>query len=289
MYDCKRCGSSFDQKSTLKTHFNKKNTCKPILSDIPVDTLLKELSTLGKTIPDVTYSCTKCGKEFSHKSNMYAHRKKCTVQNEKSLLEEIQNLRDEVAQLRQTILVAAPAPASIATTITDSVINVNIQQSVTLNPYNNCKFNIFGNLDSIDPEMFYSKLKDDPLDGIGAFLYCRFFNPNHPENHVLAASQKKLDNNEMYVWDNGWKCRSKHEISQQIHYEATNYIDAVFTKYDPNQYTHIISLERSNEMFEKNNDRFRHDPTKNELKEIPIYIKNHSPVDPSKITIQTGR
>lgn len=288
MFDCKRCGTSFKQKGTLKIHLSRKFICKAVLSDIPINDLLLELPNLGKQNNEVTYACTKCNRLFNHKRNMYTHRKTCDVRTTTDLLEEINDLKHRLQQLEQAQLVAAPAPSSVNNI---NIINgdVNIQQSITLNPYNNCKFNIFGNLDSIDPEMFYSKLKDDPLDGIGAFLYCRFFNPKHPENHVLAASQKKLDNNEMYVWDNGWKCRSKHEISQQIHYEATNYIDAVFTKYDPNKYTHIISLERSNEMFEKNNNRFKHDPTKNELKEIPIYIKNHSPVDPSKITIQTGR
>ena len=32
MFDCKRCGTSFEMKANLKTHLNRKRTCKAVLS-----------------------------------------------------------------------------------------------------------------------------------------------------------------------------------------------------------------------------------------------------------------
>ncbi len=81
MFDCKRCGSSFVLKSNLKLHLNRKRPCQAVLSDISAETLLKELPGLDRIIPDITYPCTKCGKQFNHKSNMYVHRKTCNGTN----------------------------------------------------------------------------------------------------------------------------------------------------------------------------------------------------------------
>lgn len=281
MYDCKRCGSSFEMKANLKTHLNRKRTCKAVLSDISVSNLLLELPNLGKVVTGGTHTCTNCGKLFSHKSNMYTHRKKCTKSSTASLLAEIQNLKDEVAQLKQSILVAAPAPVS------NVVINsdVNIKQQVNMNPFNNCRFNMIGLQKTIDPEIFYRLAKNDPLNGIGAFLYCKYFHPDYPENHVLAVSQKKLNNGEMYVWDNDWILRNISEIATNLYHGARDYIDIVFVTFDPKNYIHIISTERAEELVQENQNRFGRDPTKVEQRDIINNIKNNSPVDISKLRI----
>lgn len=77
MFDCKRCGTSFKQKGTLKIHLSRKKICKAVLSEIPVNDLIRELPNLGKQTAAITYPCTKCNKLFNHKRNMYTHRKSC--------------------------------------------------------------------------------------------------------------------------------------------------------------------------------------------------------------------
>ncbi len=281
MYDCKRCGSSFEMKANLKTHLNRKRTCKAVLSDISVSNLLLELPNLGKTVINTTCSCTKCGKQFNHKSNMYVHRKKCMTQSTTNLLTEIQKLKDEVTRLKQSILIAAPAPDN------NVVINsdVNIKQQVNLNPFNNCRFNMIGLQKTIDPDIFYRLAKDDSLNGIGAFLYCKYCDPDYPENHVLAVSQKKLNNGEMYVWDNDWILRNISEIATNLYHGARDYIDIVLATFDPKNYIHIISTERAEELVQENQNRFGRDPTKAEQKDIINNIKNNSPVNISKLRI----
>ena len=44
LYKCKRCGYYCDQKNDLRKHFNRKNICKPVLTNIDVMELIFELN-----------------------------------------------------------------------------------------------------------------------------------------------------------------------------------------------------------------------------------------------------
>ena len=50
-YNCKRCGYKSDIKNSLKKHLERKNICKPKLTDIPVNILISELNEQKTSTP----------------------------------------------------------------------------------------------------------------------------------------------------------------------------------------------------------------------------------------------
>lgn len=73
-YECKRCGFATVYKSSLLTHLRRKSGCLPVLEDIDRATLLEPYQSAYES---KAYICTHCNKRFSHKNNMYTHRKTC--------------------------------------------------------------------------------------------------------------------------------------------------------------------------------------------------------------------
>ena len=71
---CDRCGTEFKNLRNLRNHFNRKNTCKPLLKDIPLEEL-KEKYKVNKGC----YKCENCGKEYKTTDGKYKHKKKCLL------------------------------------------------------------------------------------------------------------------------------------------------------------------------------------------------------------------
>lgn len=76
MHVCERCHSTFNYKSHLKIHLQKKRVCEPTFSTEDVAILMEKLS---KDIPsgNGSYVCEFCTRPFNHASNKYSHKKTC--------------------------------------------------------------------------------------------------------------------------------------------------------------------------------------------------------------------
>lgn len=80
-FSCKRCGFETNRKDNLKRHLKRKKICKPLLSDISVDNLFKQVSIIPcqpvKIITtsndDNIYICPKCHISYKHKSSYTRH------------------------------------------------------------------------------------------------------------------------------------------------------------------------------------------------------------------------
>ena len=71
---CDRCGINFTRLTSLRTHFKKKNTCEPILKDIPLLELINKYK-----VRKGCYKCENCGKEYKSAVGKCKHKKKCSV------------------------------------------------------------------------------------------------------------------------------------------------------------------------------------------------------------------
>ncbi len=168
--ECKRCGYIAKQSQALKTHLKKKNVCKPILLDIDREILLKEFDIK----PDKIYECNKCKKTFSCNQNKWRHEKTCTfVSKEIEKDDKIKKLENELIEIKK-----------------------QIQNSKTINNYNNCNNQIINNIIITDTELRpfgkenYDYISEDMiLNNLRPSQHLLFklfqsvhFNGNHPEN-----------------------------------------------------------------------------------------------------------
>ena len=105
---CDRCGKFFTRLTSLRTHFNNKKTCKPLLKDISIEEL-KEKYKVNKGC----YKCENCGKEYKTASGKCKHKKKCILnmelieKNEKyELKTELERKDNELDELKKQLYLA---------------------------------------------------------------------------------------------------------------------------------------------------------------------------------------
>jgi len=103
MFICERCGYRASYKCNMKTHYNRKWPCKPMVSDISFETLKeqfhnKDVKYAENTLeckPNVNickqdvniYECDYCDKTFKYRQSKCRHQKKCPKKKESNLLE----------------------------------------------------------------------------------------------------------------------------------------------------------------------------------------------------------
>lgn len=109
VYSCLRCGYETKFKCSLRDHYNKKNICKPVISNISNEECLNKLYEKRKPI------CEYCNKEFSTISNMKRHKIDC---NEK----RFQKLEKEKNELERKIRMGMCHPQEEDSGDTDNFI-----------------------------------------------------------------------------------------------------------------------------------------------------------------------
>ena len=73
---CDRCGTEFKNLRNLRNHFDRKNTCKPLLKEISIEEL-KEKYKVCKGI----YKCENCEKEYKSAVGKCVNTKFCLIVN----------------------------------------------------------------------------------------------------------------------------------------------------------------------------------------------------------------
>ena len=71
-YKCERCHYVAKHKGNIKKHFQRKNSCIAIHSDVSVEELLEKLNK-----PKEGFACNKCNKIFKTSQGKYQHQKRC--------------------------------------------------------------------------------------------------------------------------------------------------------------------------------------------------------------------
>lgn len=235
-YKCIRCNN---YGTNIKTHYirhlkrkkpciaNNNITCEFLLTYLNKNK--KPKLTLTKFVTNKVnkkYICEFCNKSYSTNSHMRRHQKKCINNlNQTTLLQFMShklNEKDEQIEKLQTtynknikiLMNKINNPIINTTNITNNQININI------NNYGNENLNYITN-------EYICKLIKIPYGAIPKLIKYIYFNPNHPENHNIKITNKKLPFASVYK-NNKWEVRNKKDVIEDIVDKSYNIIDCEF-------------------------------------------------------------
>ena len=152
------------------------------------------------------YLCEDCGKSYKYRQGLSFHRKTCTgnvhintYHEEKEMKrdQEIEELRSQIAFLMETR----------GTTTNNNTTNNNTQNN-TQNIY--ITVNNFGkeNIEYITDKDICRLISMAPSKTIPNIIQMIHFDPEHPENHNVKMTNKKLKYAQVFT-DNGWVTTSR--------------------------------------------------------------------------------
>ena len=233
LYKCDRCGYTANHKHNFIKHINRKHVCKPIISDIPINTIRNKFNDHANEIVNEQplFKCSYCHRIFKHRQSKYNHENKfCKgprdvntnidiINAMNSQFEKLEKKhKDENAILHKQIEQLLDK--------VDSTTHqtVNIEQKVIINAYGK------ENLDYITNE-YLKYLLQIPYMSIPNLIKAKHFHPNHPENHNVKITNKKLPY--ACVWNkNGWELRNKKEVINDMIDISYNMIENTYEDID---------------------------------------------------------
>ena len=205
-FQCSRCGKVFDRKFNYERHINDtKKVCLqiPILKvvDPPLFQPVQQIQPYQSqyqglpihVIPQTDIynlnelKCENCGKEYSTKSNLNKHLKKCILpgkasdinrQKEDLYKERIQHLEAQILELTKKI------GNNYNYQFTQHLDQSVHQQNIQINSYGN------ENLNYITPSEV-EKLISQPATCLPQFIKLVHYNEEHPENHNVVIDEIK--------------------------------------------------------------------------------------------------
>lgn len=216
---CEDCSKSFTKKANYERHLNSNSH------------INKGLNSQKKK-----YVC-KCGKSYSHNQSLCRHKLKCEfkkkeeeIQNQKKLNEEqriaYEKERDELRSQIAMLLDKYAGPGTTNnTTNTQNIENQN--NNITIH------INAFGkeNLDYITDKMIIRCI-DKVYNSIPCLIEKIHFDPNHPENHNIKITNKKLPYASVMGDNRKWKTVDRKDAIETMVDNGYNILD---DKYQENK------------------------------------------------------
>lgn len=260
MNNCRHCQKTFQTKASLQRHCQ---TARHLVRE-KNDTVL--------------HKCL-CGKTFQHKSNLSRHRKQCkyvqstsesNLQRMQQRLDDFEKERDE---LRSQIALLLDKHACQPTmTNNNSTQNIDTQNNIHIH------INAFGheNLEYLDKKDILECISR-VYKSVPALLEKIHFDPNHPENHNIKITNRKLPYAEVMDTKQKWKTMNKKEAIESMVINGYNFLDE---NYDDVKVNLSSSKKQGFEGFQdKMNDQ---DPrTMKQIKsDVEIMVMNGHPVSP---------
>ena len=217
-YYCNICNKQYSTNKILKKHFqtegHKRRSC-------PQQTI---------------YKCA-CLQSFTKLPALYRHRKKCNVylrpartndtQQVIGLIHENQQMKTEIQHLRKYIETLIHNPHNIQNQ------HNNIQTQNNIETQNVIVVNSFGqeNTEYLTDQIVSKLIQNGPFTCLPKIIERIHFDPDHPENHNIKVTNKKLNYAEI-VKDNKWvTTNKKHAIEAMIQ----NGYDLLDEKYQDNK------------------------------------------------------
>lgn len=260
MNNCRHCQKTFQTKASLQRHCQ---TARHLVRE-KNDTVL--------------HKCL-CGKTFQHKSNLSRHRKQCkyvqstsesNLQRMQQRLDDFEKERDELRS--QIALLLDKHACQPTTTNNNSTQNIDTQNNIHIH------INAFGheNLEYLDKKDILECISR-VYKSVPALLEKIHFDPNHPENHNIKITNRKLPYAEVMDTKQKWKTMNKKEAIESMVINGYNFLDE---NYDDVKVNLSSSKKQGFEGFQdKMNDQ---DPrTMKQIKsDVEIMVMNGPPVSP---------
>ena len=207
---CETCERLFDKQSQLDSHLNRKTPCAP--SSVP---------TIEADNPSNT--CYKCGNNFSNKSNLKKHEKRCEgkMDNIMKMLQEQKEIdkRERAAEREQFLQILQNQGQSIVPTTNNITNNVQINN-------NNVQINIvvcgYGqeDLSVLDVQEIKQLVMDNAAEFVPRMIETIHANPEHPKNHNIYFNEEKDQECAMvFLEKNGtmtWQLRDMKVVSKEL-------------------------------------------------------------------------
>ncbi len=199
VHSCKRSGQEFSFKCHLSNHLNKKKICDPVLQDISVEHLVRELDT-----PDdeCAFHCDFCKKSFKSRQGKFYHQKHCPAKGTVEILKtEIEQIKTQQHESMETLIRVLQNISTQMSTMQSRKLRQNINNGTVMNGNNNINVNIqlrdFGNenMAAIPAHLLTSCLIQ--LD-FADLLQNLHFDPDYPENRNIRIKNVKRRLLEVY-------------------------------------------------------------------------------------------
>ena len=196
---CEICNCRFSKPFYLEKHYQSKKHTDRIHQDA------------------VIHKC-KCGKTYLHKQSLNTHKKKCKYVKQREDLvdyyeQTIENHEKEKAELKEQIgnlLDRLATSSKIENKIIENNIeNVENQTNITINYFGN------ENLDYITNKVLISCI-GKVYGSIQALVETIHFHPDHPENHNIKITNKKLQHAQVMNRDKKWKLVHRNQVIEQL-------------------------------------------------------------------------
>ena len=235
-YKCNRCGFFTIYKNNFRSHLNRKNICKPVISNTTIYDIKKQYNIENKLNeskmnpieskmnpieskmnPNESknklnkFECIYCCKFYSTNSNLHKHLKICKEKKKSKEQDKITLLEKEKEELLKTVekLLIECSNKSNNNTINSHNSN-NSNNTNSNNTNNTIIINNYGdeNTKYITKEYIVNLLANKPFKAIPEMIKYTHFNKEHPENQNIKLTNKK----EPYVKimkDNKWEYQDR--------------------------------------------------------------------------------
>ena len=222
LYECLHCNFSSklktDYKRHLKTSKHKRllEETAPLKKNIP--NIPQNIPILAQNIPifepkNSGFSCIFCKSSFSSFSNKRRHElHRCKknpnyvngiIESKNKQIKQLEKERNKMKKEIEKLLLATNT-----TNITNITNSNNTNNVIIVNNYGKENTNYLS-------EEYLKKLIDKPFEGIQNLIKNIHFHPNHPENHNVKITNKKMPY--ALVWnDKIWETRKKKEVIEDL-------------------------------------------------------------------------
>jgi len=216
---------------------------------------------------DNMFQCITCKKKFSHSSTLYNHKSKCKAISETTILkDEMTRMREKYEKEREEM------KAQIAMLLDKHASTTNNTNIDTQNNNITININAFGNenIDYIDDKAILQCI-EKVYKSVPALLEKIHFDPQHPENHNIKITNKKLPYASVMGNNKKWKTVDRKLAIENMVHKGYNILE---DKYAENK-DKVNTKKQTN--FEGFQDRYEsQDPEllKNLKNDIDIMVLN---------------
>lgn len=230
-FRCEICGIDFKTKQYLQKHITKSKLHQ------------RRIEATDK------YICV-CGKKYSHRQGLNVHKQKCNNHSiEITLRSELEDQKaafeKERAEMKAQIDLLLDKHAS-STTMNNTTTNIETQNNIHIH------INAFGqeNVDYIEGKTILACI-DRVYKSIPALIEKIHFDPDHPENHNIKITNKKLPYATVMGDNSKWKTVDRKDAIETMVFNGYNFLDEKY----PESKEHLSSRKR--EHFEGFQEKFQ--------------------------------